>query len=103
MAEALLLFAITELVLSLSPGPAVLLVLSQSLRGGCRSGTAAAFGIVLVNIVYFILSAIGLGAALIAAPSLFLVIKYAWAVYLCWTAYEIVHGMVFSGSAYQPA
>lgn len=103
MTNALLLYAITELVLSLSPGPAVLLVMSQSLCGGCRSGIAAALGIVLVNIVYFILSAVGLGAALVAAPSLFLIIKYAGAVYLCWTAYEIVHGMVYSGSAYQPA
>lgn len=103
MTDVLLIFAITEFVLSLSPGPAVLLVMSQSLRGGFRSGIAAAFGIALVNIVYFILSAIGLGAALVAAPSLFLIIKYAGAVYLCWTAYEIVHGMVFSDAAYQPA
>lgn len=98
MTDALLLFAITELLLSLSPGPAVLLVMSQSLRGGYRSGIAASLGIALVNIVYFILSAIGLGAALVAAPTLFLIIKYAGAVYLCWTAYEIVRGMVYSGS-----
>lgn len=98
MTEALLLFAITELVLSLSPGPAVLLVMSQSLRGGGRAGIAAALGIALVNIFYFILSAIGLGAALVAAPTLFLIIKYAGAVYLCWTAYEIVRGMLNPGN-----
>jgi homoserine/homoserine lactone efflux protein len=103
MTEVLLLFAITELVLSLSPGPAVLLVISQSLHGGYRAGIAAALGVVLVNITYFILSAIGLGAVLVAAPTVFLIIKYAGAVYLCWTAYEIVHGMVYSGSADQPA
>lgn len=96
MTDALLLFAITELVLSLSPGPAVLLVMSQSLRGGYHSGIAVALGIVLVNIIYFILSAIGLGAALVASPTLFLVIKYAGAGYLCWTAYRIVRGMLVS-------
>ncbi len=94
MTEALLLFAITELVLSLSPGPAVLIVMSQSLSSGCRSGIAAAMGIALVNIFYFILSAVGLGAALVAAPTLFLIIKYAGAVYLCWTAFEIVRGII---------
>ncbi len=96
MTEALLLFALTELVLSLSPGPAVLIVMSQSLSGGSRSGIAAASGVALVNVFYFILSAIGLGAALVAAPTLFLVIKYAGAVYLCWTAYEIVRGMMYA-------
>lgn len=78
-------------------------MISQSLRGGCHSGIAAALGIILVNIAFFILSAIGLGAALVAAPTLFMIIKYAGAVYLCWTAYEIVRGMVYSGSADQPA
>ena len=103
MTEALLLFAITELVLSLSPGPAVLLVMSQSLRGGCRSGVASALGVAVVNIAYFILSAIGLGAALVAAPTLFLMIKYAGAVYLCWTAYEIVRGIIYPHSEDQMA
>lgn len=102
MTDALLLFALTELVLSLSPGPAVLLVMSQSLRGGSHSGIAAALGIAMVNIGYFILSAIGLGAALVAAPTLFLMIKYVGAAYLCWTAYEIVSEMVYSNSGDQP-
>ena len=103
MTEALLLFAITELVLSLSPGPAVLLVMSQSMRGGCRSGIAASLGIILVNIAYFILSAIGVGAALVAAPNLFLMIKFAGAGYLIWTAIEIVRGLLSATPAEQPA
>lgn len=98
MTEALLLFALTELLLSLSPGPAVLLVMSQSLRNGFIAGVAAAMGILLVNVVYFILSAIGIGAALVASPNLFLAIKYAGALYLCWIAYEIVRGMITSSA-----
>jgi hypothetical protein len=43
--EAWLLFAATETVLSLSPGPAVLLVLSVSLARGLHSGLRVTAGI----------------------------------------------------------
>ena len=49
------------------------------------------------------MSAIGLGAALVAALILFLMINYTGAVYLCLTAYEIVHGMINPGSEDSPA
>ena len=42
MTAHLLLFAATELLLSATPGPAVLLVVSQGIRRGYRSSTRAA-------------------------------------------------------------
>jgi homoserine/homoserine lactone efflux protein len=78
----LLLFAATELLLSMSPGPAVLLVVSQGMRRGFRTASQGAAGILTGNAIYFALSAAGLGALLLASKRVFNVIQIAGAVYL---------------------
>ena len=78
----LLLFAATELLLSLTPGPAVLLVVSQGIRRGFRSSTRGAAGILTGNAIYFVLSAAGLGALLLASKRVFDVLQIAGAAYL---------------------
>lgn len=80
------LFLATEIALSLSPGPAVLLVISQALRGGTRRGIGAALGILAANVVWFTLSAFGVGAALLAAGNLFTAIRWLGATYLIYLA-----------------
>ena len=57
-----LLFALTEFFLSLSPGPAVFLVVSQGIRVGFRRSLAGTLGILSGNAIYFALSALGIGA-----------------------------------------
>ena len=51
----------------MTPGPAVLLVVSQGIRRGFRSSTRGAAGILTGNAIYFALSAAGLGALLLAS------------------------------------
>lgn len=82
MTAHLLLFAATELLLSATPGPAVLLVVSQGIRRGYRSSTRGAAGILTGNAIYFALSAAGLGALLIASKRVFDVLQIAGAAYL---------------------
>jgi len=93
--QALLFFCITEAVLCVTPGPAVLLVVSMSLTRSAGAGFGAAFGILAANAFYFLLSATGIGAVLVASSELFFLIKWAGAAYL------IVLGlmMLFSKSA----
>jgi homoserine/homoserine lactone efflux protein len=77
-----LLFAATELLLSMTPGPAVLLVVSQGIRKGFRASRGGAAGILTGNAIYFALSAAGLGALLIASKRVFGILQIAGAAYL---------------------
>lgn len=80
------LYVLTEGVLSLTPGPAVLFVAGRGLGHGTAAAFPAALGIVLANGVYFGLSALGVGAAIAALPALFLLLKWLGAAYLLWLA-----------------
>jgi homoserine/homoserine lactone efflux protein len=82
--ETWLFFCATETVLCLTPGPAVLLVVSIALTRGLAPGVRASLGILAANASYFAISASGLGAALLASWELFAAIKWAGAAYLVW-------------------
>lgn len=82
--ETWLLFCATESVLCFTPGPAVLLVVSMGLARGASAGLRASFGILAANAFYFLLSASGVGAMLLASWKLFFLIKWLGAAYLIW-------------------
>jgi homoserine/homoserine lactone efflux protein len=82
--ETWALFAITETALSFTPGPAVLLVLSHGLTRGTGPSIHANLGILSGNACYFVLSATGLGAVLLASYELFSAIRWLGAAYLIW-------------------
>jgi threonine/homoserine/homoserine lactone efflux protein len=91
------LFCATETALCFAPGPAVLLVVSQSLSRGARAGWSASFGILAVNAVYFALSATGVGAMLVASSEIFTLIKWLGAGYLIWVGARMMFGRHASG------
>ncbi len=88
--STLLLFIATETLLSLTPGPAVLLVVGLALRYGFKLSLASAFGIVATNAVYFLLAALGVGAAILASATLFTIIKWLGAAYLVYLGLQML-------------
>jgi len=75
-------FVVTETALCFLPGPAVLFVLSQALSRGARLTIWSILGIIAANSVYFVLSATGIGAILIASYDVFFAVKWIGAAYL---------------------
>lgn len=78
------LYVATEAALSLSPGPAVMLVIAYGLTLGARRSLPASLGILSANALYFALSATGLGALLLASETFFLLVKWCGAAYLAY-------------------
>jgi len=76
------LYVATEAALSLSPGPAVMLVIAYGLTQGARRSVWASLGILSANGLYFALSATSLGALLVASEAFFQAVKWAGAAYL---------------------
>jgi homoserine/homoserine lactone efflux protein len=90
--DAWLFFAATEALLCLTPGPAVLFVISHGLTRGGRASLSANAGILAGNTLYFVLSALGLGAILLASHELFTVVKYAGGAYLIYLGIQTIRG-----------
>lgn len=80
------LFFVTETVLAMTPGPAVLYVVSTGLRRGFGASFAASLGVLSANTLYFAASALGLGVVIARAAWLFTALKWLGAAYLVWLA-----------------
>lgn len=82
--ETWCLYFAAVFLLSGTPGPNMLHVLSRSVRFGFRRSTAAMAGCGLAVVTALIASAAGLAAVLTASPLLFEIIRYAGVAYLVW-------------------
>lgn len=86
------LFLMTNFVLSLTPGPAVMLVTGHALANGWRRSQSSVLGIMSGNTTYCLLSALGLGVLFVRAPMLVNVVKFAGAAYLLWIGLRAMFG-----------
>jgi threonine/homoserine/homoserine lactone efflux protein len=81
-AHTLALFAVAALALLAVPGPAVLFVISQSIRHGRRAGIVGVVGLHAGTLVQVAAAAAGISALVVSSATAFSVVKYAGAAYL---------------------
>jgi threonine/homoserine/homoserine lactone efflux protein len=75
-------FAVAATSLLLTPGPAVLYIVSRSVEQGRIAGLASVCGITTGTLVHVLAAALGLSALLASSALAFAVVKYAGAGYL---------------------
>src|SRR5687767_5846234 len=76
------LFVTASLALLLTPGPAVLYIVTRSVDQGRRAGLVSVMGIHIGTLVHIAAAALGLSALLASSALLFDVVKYLGAAYL---------------------
>jgi len=85
-----LAYAVLDALLAATPGPAVVTVVSQGVRHGWRRAALGAAGISAANLLYFALSAAGVGAFIAASPRLLLTLRWGGIGYLAFTAVRLL-------------
>ncbi|MGE5160481.1 MAG: LysE family translocator [Betaproteobacteria bacterium] len=86
------LYVLAEAALSLSPGPAVMLVIACGLTYGARKSIHATLGILTANAIYFAVSATALGALLVTSKGFFVAVKWLGAAYLVYIGLSALFG-----------
>lgn len=85
----MLSFLLASMALTLSPGPDILYVLTQSISNGKKYGVATAAGLVTGILVHTTLIALGVSAMLKQSELIFTLIKITGACYLLWMAFQV--------------
>lgn len=76
------IFVLAALVLAVSPGPAVLYIVSQGVSRGRRAGAVSALGIAVGGLFHVTAAVLGISALVAASAEAFQAIKWAGAAYL---------------------
>ena len=92
MIEIIISFALATSILSISPGPDNIFVLTQSIVNGTKYGLATVFGLMTGCLVHTTLIAFGVSAIIKENENLFFVIKVIGASYLIFLAYRVFKG-----------
>jgi homoserine/homoserine lactone efflux protein len=93
-----LAYAVLDLWLSLTPGPAVMTVIGQGVRHGWRKATFGAAGISTANLLFFSLSAAGVGAFIATSPALYGALRWGGIGYLAWSAVSLLRAKESAGT-----
>ncbi|WML59011.1 LysE family translocator [Neobacillus sp. PS2-9] len=78
----MLTFILVVLVLFLIPGPAVLLTVTQTAKGGRKAGIITGVGIAVGDLIHTVAAVFGLSAILMTSALAFEIVKYLGAAYL---------------------
>ena len=96
--QTVLLYLITWSLVALTPGPAVMCVMSQAVKYGLRAALIGVFGIQMGNLSFFICIAFGLVTLLATATNAFVILQIVGAGYLFFLGIRIL-GSTFRRSS----
>jgi homoserine/homoserine lactone efflux protein len=88
--EVFLLYLATWTLVAISPGPAVMFVMSEGARYGTRGAVAGTAGILLGHVVCFTFVAFGLAALLASVNGAMTAIRIAGAIYLMYLGARMI-------------
>ena len=88
MDQYLLYFTVTAIMVA-SPGPGVILTLSNAIRHGVKPAMSGVFGIALGILIIAIISASSLGVLLATSAVAFTILKYVGAAYLIYLGIKL--------------
>lgn len=94
-----LLFAPVAVAIALTPGPNNFCGLNNGLRAGVAAALFATLGRVTAFAIFLAISAVGLGAMLLASEAAFSAVKWVGALYLFWLGWRAWHSRGFHGLA----
>lgn len=86
--SGLLSFVAVSMLLTISPGPDILYVITQSITSGKRAGIATALGLCTGLMVHTAAAAFGVSEILRQSAVAFSILKYAGAAYLFYLAWK---------------
>ena len=81
-------FALTALVIEITPGPNMGYLAVLSLSRGWQAGAAAVTGVALGHAVYGVLAAFGVAALIDASPLIYEILRWAGVAYMAWLAWK---------------
>ena len=93
----------TMFVLSIIPGPSILLVTVRSMTSSLGQGLMTIGGIVFANVIFILLVVYGVGALVVSMDGLFATIKYAGSAYLFWLGIKLFRAKVKNAELEQVA
>jgi len=80
------------LLLSASPGPSMLYVLSRSVGQNRTAGFASSIGLAIGGVLLAMASALGLAAVFEASPRAFMILQICGGCYLCYLGFGMIKG-----------
>ena len=92
-------FLLASLVLAITPGPAVVYLLTRTLAHGRRAGFASLAGVALGNLGNAVGASLGLAVLFAISAFAFTVVKFAGAAYL---VYLGIQALIKMGVPYEP-
>lgn len=90
--DVIIAVIVAGLLLSASPGPSMLYVLSRSVGQSRAAGFASSIGLAIGGVLLAIATALGLAAIFEYSPRAFTILQIAGGCYLCFLGYSVIKG-----------